>query len=148
MFKAKAQEKLPTFLQYLKAEEIEEYDNQWPVVAVLWGDQWKSITFKTAFFRYTVKFNTEAEYREATNAMTDAITAQGQVRTRIDYSAEEGDVEVHWLDPHTDSDIDLMNVSSFQWGLALGPSEALRPSAPAKQKKPAAKKAAPPAKQG
>lgn len=53
--------KLPTLKQWLKATELLD-ESIWTVEKVLWNDQFRSITFFTGEFRYSIKSKDKEEH--------------------------------------------------------------------------------------
>lgn len=138
MFKQQAITKLPTFLQFMKENELKDVDFVSQIAKVLWGDQWKSITFQTTDFRYSIKFNTDEEYREAINQVLDTFKPATPMSAWVIYTAESGEVEIDWVCVEPDSDAEQIQFKQWDWGLVAEPFKAPKP-APASKKKPSAK---------
>ena len=64
--------KLPTFNQYVKDNPPEE-SSTWTINKILWGDVYRTITFFTNCFRYTVKLPDKESYQKAVNSVMDAF---------------------------------------------------------------------------
>lgn len=138
MFKQQAITKLPTFLQFMKENELKDVDFVSQIDKVLWGDQWRSITFQTREFRYSIKFNTEEEYREAINQVLDAFKPATPMSAWVIYTAESGEVEIDWVCVEPEDNSEQIQFKQWDWGLVADAYKA--PSlAPASKKKPSAK---------
>lgn len=138
MFKQQAISKLPTFLQFMKEHELRETDFDSRIDKILWGDQWKSITFQTTEFRYSVKFNTEEEYNEATRQVLDVFKPNAPMHAWVVYDSQTGEVEIEWVPIEPSPDSEQFQFRQWDWGLTSEPFVPKAP-APAKQKKPSAK---------
>lgn len=138
MFKQQAVTKLPTFLQFLKENELKETDFSSRIVKILWGDQWKSITFQTEEFRYSVKFNTKEEYEQGCREVLDAFQPNAPMSAWVIYGSESGEVEIDWVRVEPESDTEQFQFKQWDWGLTSEPYTFKNP-APASKKKPSAK---------
>lgn len=138
MFKQQAVTKLPTFLQFLKEEELREVDFSSRIVKILWGDKWKSITFQTEQFRYSVKFNSKEEYEQGCREVLDAFQPNAPMSAWVIYEARSGEVEITWVRAEPDDNLEQYQFKQWDWGLT---EEQFTPKspAPASRKKPSAK---------
>jgi hypothetical protein len=143
MFKQQAVTKLPTFLQFMKEQELKETDFSSQIKKILWGDQWKSITFQTDDFRYSVKFNSEEEYKDACRQVLDAFQPNAYMRAWINYESETGEVEVDWVCTESDDPSEGIIFKQFDWGIVHDAFEKFKPR-PSSKKKPSAKLTKPP----
>lgn len=138
MFKQPAVVKLPTFLQFIKERELKETDFSSQISKILWGDTWKSITFQTDEFRYSVKFNTEEEYKDGCRKVLDAFQPDVQMHGWVEYQSEAGEVEVHWVCLEPESDSEGRIFKQWEWGLVHDPYAKAKPRS-SRKKKPSAK---------
>lgn len=124
MFKSTTQPKLPTWNSFKKETLVNEQTYQACISRVLWSEEWKSITFVTESFRYTVKFETKEAYDEAYETLRN-----GEVTPHLCYftweaTTDEADVVFNPI-KDADSAAELnefllgmvIKFRSFPWGL-------------------------------
>jgi len=139
-FSSKDSPKLPTHRQFLKSNPPLEGLTSWEIERVFWSAEWKSVTFVTKCFRYTIKAEDKEEYSEITNTLMDAYTPDGFVYAEIYYSPETLEWIVFWDAPSEYQDKPLSKVDKFDWGFVVKPAGEEKPKppkTPASKKKPA-----------
>lgn len=143
MFKRQAITKLPTFLQFMKEQELKETDFQSEIEKILWGDQWNTITFQTAEFRYSVKFDSEEDYEQGCREVLDAFQPDTKMSAWVIYDSDSGEVTVDWASFEPESDAEGRIFKQWGWGLVHDPYAKPKPRSSSK-KKPSAKLPKPP----
>lgn len=138
MFKQQAISKLPTFLQFMKEQELKETDFSSRIEKILWGDQWKSLTFQTTDFRYNIKFDSEEAYEAACKEVLDAFQPNAPMCAWVEYTAETGEVEVVWVRVEPLAGSEQFQFRQWDWGLTSEPYQH-KEKAPAGKKKLSAK---------
>lgn len=138
MFKQQAISKLPTFLQFIKDHDLREEDFSSPITKILWGDTWKSITFQTIDFRYSLKFNTEEEYKDACSQVLDAFQPNAPMLGAVSYESETGEVEVTWVRCAVEGEPSAIEGKQWDWGIVCESYDWKKPRSSGK-KRPSAK---------
>lgn len=145
MLKQQTSIKLPTWLQWLKEQDEITEPVTFLLDAIFWGDAYKTITFQTELFRYSIKFGGANEYREATDEVMDALPYKELTHAFLKYYPETKEMEVFLGEEAKEEGWELLDWKQFDWGIRFEfpkPGQEKAPS-PAKQKKPAAKKQPP-----
>ena len=100
MFKsnrAGERKKVPTFNQFMRDCPQNE-PRAWDVHKILWGDVYRTITFFTEAFRYTVKLPDKDEYKKACNVVMGAFQYYDKnsclCEWTVHYDPESEEVEV------------------------------------------------------
>ena len=141
MLKRKAVEKLPTLLQYLKAEGLKNELVKAPIEKIFWSDDWISVTFQTDVFRYSIKFGSDEEYQEAIGQLLDSYSPSEPMDGWIVYDGDgNGDVDVIW--EQVDKPISGLQYTRFKqwdWGLTAEQFKFVEKPSPARKKKPSSK---------
>lgn len=138
MLKQKAVTKLPTFLQFLKEQELRDTDFQSQIEKIFWSDDWNSITFQTAEFRYSVKFNFEEEYDKACREILDAFQPNAPMSAWVIYESKTGEVDIDWVRVEPEDNVEQFQFKQWDWGLTSEPYKAQKQK-PARKKKPSSK---------
>lgn len=139
-FSDKESPKLPTHRQFIKANPPAEPITRWSIERVFWSSEWKSVTFVTSEFRYTIKADDKEGYSELTNSLMDAYTPDGFVYAEIFYNSEAREWVVFWEVPFDYPEEEPSKVDKFDWGFVVKPAGDERPKQPkalASKKKPA-----------
>lgn len=144
MFKQAAFTKLPTFLQFVKENDLKEQDFSSRIEKIFWGDAYKSITFQTEEFRYSLKFNSVEEYNEACRQVLDIFQPNASMLAWIHYESENCEVEVEWVCSEPKDNSEQFQFKQWEWGLTSEPFTPKQKPAPASKKKPSAKLTDPP----
>lgn len=118
--------KLPTLKQYLK-DNPQEGIATWSIDKILWGEKYKSITFFTIAFRYSVKFASKEEYDKACGMVLDEFQMQGakivgQWELTLDC---ESDKVMVGMTPLRDGGTYAV-WKQFDWGLVTGNDELVK----------------------
>lgn len=130
--------KLPTLNQFLTESESKSSDLVAQIEKIMWSDEWKSITFFTDEFRYTIKGKDRAEYDSMCGEVLDAIQAKKHQIFVLEYSGETGEVEV-LIDEYTDkSPYPPCIAKQFDWGITIEEIK-IRTQTPARQTEPSSK---------
>lgn len=141
MLKRKAVDKLPTLLQYLKEKDLRDSLVRAPIEKIFWSSDWKTITFQTDVFRYSIKFNTGEEFREGISEILDAFDPNKPMDGWVVYDGDDnGDVDIIW---QAISETTLHNwynwFKQWDWGLTSEPRKVTEKFHPAGKKKPSSK---------
>lgn len=94
MLKQSANQKLPTFLQWCKENDAFDDDCEFGISRVLWGDEWKTITFVTESFRYSIKLNSETQYSTACSEILDAFQPKKVLCVKLVYEGKTREMDV------------------------------------------------------
>lgn len=143
MLKQQAVTKLPTFLQYLKEFDLRKTDFSSAIEKIFWSDDWNSITFQTAEFRYSIKFNNEAEYDKACREILDAFQPGKPMSAWVIYDSDSGEVDIDWVCVEPDIHRTQVQFKQWDWGLTSEPYT-VKEKKPASRKKPSSKMTPPP----
>lgn len=122
--------KLPTIKQYLKDNPQSE-PRSWIVNKILWGDKFRSITFFTEAFRYSIKFQTPDEYKASCAMILDEFQMQGENIVGYWTLYFEPDSEKVMIDMEPPQDGKSYSVwKQWDWGLTCDSEDSIVWKAP------------------
>lgn len=139
MLKRQATTKLPTLHQYLKAENLKSAYVSSEIERVFWSDDWKTITFQTTDFRYSLKADSEEDYKSAIDEVLDAIIPNHPMHCIVVYNGDDdGTVEIEFNKVDNPKlNLPYKFIRQFDWGLTLEQQDLKK--LPASKKKPSSK---------
>lgn len=139
MFKQQAVSKLPTLNQYLKEHDLKDEQIESMVEKVFWSDSWRTITFQTETFRYSIKFPDADAFKNAIGTVLDGFIPDRPMLAVVEYDGDTGEVDILWeaLEP-TEANQTYYQFKQWDWGLTSEPWK-FKPKNPASKKKPPSK---------
>lgn len=142
MFKQQAVSKLPTLNQFIKANDLKESDFESWIEKIFWSDDWRTLTFQTETFRYSIKFPDQDAYKDAISLVLDAFKPNHPMLAVVVYDGDTGEVDIEWecLQP-TEQNSLRYAFKQWDWGLTSEPFKPKEPKNPASKKKPPSKMA-------
>lgn len=126
MFKSKSQPDLPTWYAWKKENKDSLGTIFCDVSRILVRDDYKTVTFFTEEFRYSLKFDTLDLYCEATDFLTSLCDKCLVLYFHYDHEKEEADVEIRLMKdadvvaslPPMELDF-LRTLKFYKWGYSV-----------------------------
>lgn len=104
---------LPTFFKWRKENQFEN-EREYGIVKVLWNSSFKSITFFTEHFRYSVKLDSEEAFNKECKSLKTALCKYCYAVVKVG-----SDKHSVFIDKVTENSPDFQQFDWFDWGLVI-----------------------------